>query len=86
MRDTPRDEHGRERLYRVALFPPAPHPEFEVPFGRDQFILYSAGPSAQPGMAATITQDRRGVPGDYLLWPPLMSLERTLLIERGQLR
>lgn len=86
MRDTPRDEHGREKLYRVAFFPPAPHPEFEVPFGRDQFILYSAGPSALPGMAASITQDRRGVPGDYILWPPLMSLERTLLIERGQLR
>lgn len=86
MRDTPRDEHGREKMYRVSLFPPAPHPEFEVPFARDQFILYSTGPSGVAGMAATVTQDRRGVPGDYLLWPPLMSLERTLLIERGQLR
>lgn len=86
MRDTPRDEHGREKLYRIALFPPKPHPEFEVPMGKDHFILYSAGPDDLPGMAANLTQDRRGVPGDYLLWPPLLSLERTYLKEQGQLR
>jgi len=85
-KDTPKGPQGQEVPYVLGLFPPKPLPEFEVPMGADQFVIYSVGPDDLASMAQNITQDRGGVRGDYLLWPPFMSLGRSYLIEKGELR
>ena len=85
-KDTPKGPQGQEVPYVVSLFPPKPLPEFEVPMRSDQFVIYSVGPDDLASQCQNATQDRTGVRGDYLLWPPFMSLGRAYLIEKGELR
>ncbi len=85
-KDTPRNSLGQETPYVISMFPPKPLPEFEVPMRSDQFVIYSVGPDDLASMCLNATQDRTGVRGDYLLWPPFMSLGRAYLIEKGELR
>ena len=85
-RDEPRGPNGEIRQHRIKLFPPEPEPRFDVPLGSDQFILYSVGPDDDKGSAVSATQARRGVGGDYLLWPPALSLYRKRLIETDALK
>lgn len=85
-RDTPKGPQGQEQAYVVSLFPQKPLPEFEIPMRSNQFVIYSVGPDDLASMSLSATQDRTGVRGDYLLWPPFMSLGRTYLKDRGELR
>lgn len=85
-KDTPRGPQGQEVPYVVSMFPPKPFPEFEVPMRSDQFVIYSVGLDDLASMCFNATQDRAGVRGDYLLWPPFISLGRAYLIEKGELR
>ncbi len=85
-KDTPRGPQGQEVPYVLGMFPPKPEPEFEVPMISNQFVIYSVGPDGLDSMVQNVTQTRAGVRGDYLLWPPLLSLERTYLREKGELR
>jgi len=85
-RDTPKGPQGQEQAYVVSLFPRKPLPEFEIPMRSNEFVIYSVGPDDLASMSLNATQDRTGVRGDYLLWPPFLSLGRAYLEDRGDLR
>lgn len=70
----------------VNLFPPSPAPQFSVPLGSDQYVIYSVGPDGTSGRCVFATQERVGVPGDYLLFPPTLSLFRQRLLETNELK
>lgn len=82
---TPRDEHGRERPFSIRLWLEPPLPTFEVPLDKTHFIIYSVGPDDRPQQARDCTQGRTGE-GDYLLWPPPLSLLRQYLLDQGNLK
>jgi hypothetical protein len=84
-RDTTRP--GEEpRPHVIKLLPPPPQPTFEVPFGSDTFVIFSVGPDDAAEFAAVATQARTGTSGDYLLFPPTLSLFRQRLLETNQLK
>lgn len=85
-RDTPRGPNGEEQPRTVTLYPPEPYPSFKINIGSDQYIIYSVGPDDDRGFAAFATQTRTGIRGDYLLFPPTLSLYRQRLLETNQLR
>ena len=86
MRDTPRDPLGQARAFSISLYPAAPNPEFKRDLNDKVFVIYSVGPDDSSDMAALATQARTGVKGDYLLFPPTMSLFRQRLMEKGELK
>lgn len=86
VRDTVKGANGEEKLHAINLYPPAPYPTFKVELGADRFVLYSVGPDDAPGLAVYATQTRVGVPGDYLLFPPTISLYRQRLLETNELK
>lgn len=86
MRDTPKGPLGEPKPFTVHMYPPDPFPSFQISFGADQFIIYSVGPDDNKGFAVYATQTRTGVQGDYLLFPPTLSLYRQRLLETNQLK
>lgn len=59
---------------------------FDVGIGDDQFILYSVGPDGAKNWARNVREDARVLfPGDYLIWPPTVSLYRQHQVESGRL-
>ena len=52
--------------------------------GSDRFILYSVGPNGGAEKAVDVQNDSAQNPGDYLIWPPVLSLHRQFLRESGQ--
>lgn len=52
--------------------------------GTDRFILYSVGPNGGAEKAVDVQNDSAQNPGDYLIWPPVLSLHRQFLRESGQ--
>jgi len=85
-RDTPNDDQGQPKPHVIKVFPPAPASSFEVPLGPDQFVVFSVGPDDAADFALQSTQGRANVRGDYLLFPPLLSLYRQRLIDIDQLK
>lgn len=51
-------------------------PQFAITVNDDTFVLYSMGPKASRATAKRITQMVPDNKGDYLLWPPMLTLER----------
>jgi hypothetical protein len=86
MRDTPTDALGNPKPFTINLYPPAPNPEFKRDLNDKVFVIYSVGPDDNSDRAAYATQTRTGVKGDYLLFPPTISLFRQRLIEKGELK
>jgi hypothetical protein len=84
-RDTPKGPDGEEKPHVVRLFPDD-LPSFEVPLGSDQFVVFSVGPDGASDLARQATQNRLVGQGDYLLFPPMLSLVRQRLIETDQLK
>lgn len=77
---------GQPQAHTVRLFPKiegVEYPNFEAKVGDGQFVLYSAGPDGNQGNMARATQMVKDDKGDYLLWPPMLSLMRQNLTERG---
>lgn len=70
----------------IKLYPPPPQPTFEVPFGPDMFVIFSVGPDGSGEFASLATQTRQGISGDYLLFPPTISLFRQRLLDIDQLK
>ena len=77
--------------------PPQPHvfrvfpkvegvefPNFEAKVMEGQFVLYSAGPDGNQNGMTKATQMVKDDYGDYLLWPPVLSLMRQNLIDTGK--
>jgi hypothetical protein len=86
MRDTPQDAQGNPKPFTINLYPPAPSPEFKRDLNDKVYVIYSIGPDDASDRAAYATQTRTGVKGDYLLFPPTLSLFRQRLLEKGELK
>lgn len=84
-RENPKGADGQAQPYVIKMFPPEPYPSFEVPIPVGEFILFSIGPNNVAEGIREATQGREGVRGDYLLWPPALSLFRLREMEQGQL-
>lgn len=52
--------------------------------GKDRFVLYSVGPNGGDEKAVDVQNASEFNPGDYLIWPPVLSLYRQYLSEQGQ--
>jgi hypothetical protein len=96
IKDTPQGPRGEIRPWDVEVFPPEPYEAFVVPFTEIQdnvdnarwsdFILYSVGPDDRRGRCGYVTQaDPSYREGDYIVWPPLLSLLRQRLLDSGEL-
>lgn len=96
VKDTPQGPRGEIRPWDVEVFPPDPYDPFVVPFTETQgnvdsgtysdFIVYSVGPDERRGRAQYVTQaDTSFREGDYIIWPPLLSMLRKRLIDSGDL-
>ncbi len=85
VQQTPKDEHGNDKPFSLRLWLPDPLPNFEVPLDKTQFVIYSVGPDDSSQAGLTCTQGRPGT-GDYLLWPPPLSLMRQKMIGDGTLK
>lgn len=85
-RDTNKGPNGEDMPHTINLFPPAPVPSFAIDLTADTFVIYSVGPDDAAARCVNCTQTRVGVPGDYLLYPPTLSLFRQRLIETNELK
>lgn len=77
---------GRPQPHTMRLFPKVEgveFPNFEAKVGEGQFVLYSAGPDGNQSGMLRATQMVKDDKGDYLLWPPMLSLMRQNLSETG---
>lgn len=53
----------------------------------DEFVIYSTGPDTDDDTARRVRENTRAqYDGDYLIWPPVISLYREFLESEGQLR
>ncbi|MFG0286125.1 MAG: hypothetical protein ACF8R7_17040 [Phycisphaerales bacterium JB039] len=60
---------------------------FQAPIGLDEFVIYSVGPDNEEGWARQVSEEmREQFVGDYLIWPPILSLHRQHLRDTGQFR
>ncbi len=78
---------GKE--FTVTVFPEllgVRTPQFEVTVPSDRFFISAAGPDGQLTNNSRFTQTMADERGDYLLWPPVLSLVRQNLTERGSLK
>lgn len=79
------DNNGKIQIIRV--FPKVAGVEynnFEAPVGAGQFVLYSAGPDGNQNSMDRATQMVKDEKGDYLIWPPVISLTRQHLTESAR--
>jgi hypothetical protein len=83
--DTPRGPNGEEVPYVVTFWPDS-RPSFQYPGGKNNFVIYSVGPDGEPTKCLNVTQAREHIKGDYLLWPPTLSVYRQYDLERNQLK
>jgi hypothetical protein len=73
--------------HEVRVFQMPEYPNFSSKLGRDQFVIYSAGPDQSLDWAHDATQaNPEYKAGDFLLWPPRISLLRQYLTEQGLLK
>lgn len=76
-------ERDEPEPHRMQVFP-GDGSNFGVTLFDDQFILYSVGPNGAKDWAERVSQDRTARLGDYLIWPPVLSLHRVHLQAIGE--
>lgn len=60
---------------------------FAVPIGEDQFIIYSLGSDTRKNWAERVQNTIKKVEGaDYIVWPPMIALERQHLRQTGEIK
>jgi len=84
--DTPKSDRGEPKPYTIRLFPAPPRPELSRRLDNTHFVVYSVGPDEKNELAIDCTQGQEGRSGDYLFWPPQLSLERQRLLDTGDLK
>lgn len=72
--------------WSIRCFPGKPYKSFSIPLREDTFVLFSVGPDDASTNAKDATQWDTNAEGDYLLWPPMISLIRQHLIDSGELK
>lgn len=82
--DRPVNERDTPQPHEMNIYPMA-GVNFALRLREDQFILYSVGRDGMDDHAEDVTDNPFGQTGDYLIWPPVLSLYRTHLIETNQL-
>ncbi len=79
----PREE---PKPHTVNIFMPD-QANFDLKFKQDQFLLYSVGSDGAKNFASKVQNTSARVLGaDYLIWPPVKSLYRQYLMDKGQLK
>ncbi len=86
VRDTPKDPRGGPVPYRITVYPGATYSNFEKRLQDDSFVVFSIGPDDSGSKVKEATQADPNLEGDYLLWPPVLSLLRQNLIDNGRLQ
>jgi len=85
IRDQQRGEREDPRPHTLNVFPGGGE-NFRVDVRDDQFILYSVGADGGKDWAREVHNDPAARTGDYLIWPPILSLQRKHYLESGQLK
>jgi hypothetical protein len=87
-RDTPANQL-RDGKYDVQVFVAGAggvENSFVVPLDSDTFVLYSVGPDLAVNGARRVQNAVSEAPGaDYIIWPPVISLQRQNLVDTGAL-
>ncbi|MGE3109877.1 MAG: hypothetical protein AB7G11_08175 [Phycisphaerales bacterium] len=79
----PHGPRGEEIPFELRVWPVG-RPNFSIRLRSDQFVLYSVGPNDQNDLGTDATQGDTSADGDYLMWPPVISLVRKYLQDQGQ--
>lgn len=90
MRDRPAGPNEAPKPHEMEVFPDIPGPikwaAFSVRLRDDGFVIYSVGPDGQNNGCRKATGMIENDKGDYLYWPPVISLLRQNLTESGRLK
>jgi hypothetical protein len=78
------DERDEPQPHRMQVFP-GDGTNFEVVLGEDHFLVYSTGADGRDNNGTRMHTDPESVLGDYLIWPPMLSLHREHLRQIGEL-
>ncbi|MBX3358015.1 MAG: hypothetical protein KF745_06260 [Phycisphaeraceae bacterium] len=83
-----RDLAGGRKIHEMTVFVGKKYKPFAVKLGEGEFVLYSVGPDGDRGWAKDATGGAASelTTGDYVIWPPDLSLLRQHLIQEGQLK
>lgn len=71
------------RLHEMNVIPRG-RPNFSVRLGDEQFVLYSLGGNEFDDRAEIVSSSGLELSGDYLIWPPVISLLREYLEQTGE--
>ncbi len=78
------DEHDTAQPHQMNVYAPGGE-NFSIMLRDDQFVMYSVGRDGVKSLAEDVSIDPEAVTGDYLIWPPMLSLYRTHLSETNRL-
>jgi hypothetical protein len=81
--------NAQPRPHEMQVFPELldnRYQQFQISLRDDTFVLYSAGPDGSANGAVRATQTTEDSRGDYVLWPPMLSLVRKNLDDQGRFR
>lgn len=77
---------GAPKPILIRVFPKVAgveYPNFEAKVQAGQFVVYSAGPDGNQNGVSRATQMVKDEHGDYLIWPPVLSLARQFRIDNA---
>jgi len=81
----PQGARGEEVPFDMRVYPGGKRKNFSIKLRKDTFVLYSVGPNDTNELGKDATQDDATVSeGDYVIWPPVISLTRKYLADSGQ--
>lgn len=78
------DKRDEPEPHTMEVFP-GDGSNFQVVLHEDQFLLYSTGKNGTDEHGLRMSRDPEAVVGDYLIWPPVLSLHREHLRQIGEL-
>ena len=85
MRDTKVQGVLPVKRYTIRVFVPGGEVSFDKLLGDDGFVLYGRGPDGDDTRVGRATQMINDEKGDFLMWPPVISLHREWLDAQGRL-
>lgn len=86
IRDNVRARREDPQPHQITVVPGGGAPNLSIRLRDDVFVLYSVGPDGAANGCVKATQLIDDPAGDFLIWPPVMSLVRQNLEETGKFR
>ncbi len=86
VRDGIKDAVNPATFYEITVFPGDNLPAFKRKLDQSYFMLFSVGPDGDADGCMRATQTVEDDKGDYLVWPPVLSLLREQLTASGALK